>query len=429
MNIVERGKQFLQGLKELANRSAWEWRRCPRCGQTLTQKWGSYPRQPWFLEGRHAVRIQRHYCTLCRKTYSEQSALLVRGGWYAREVRRCALDHSQHVGSSLRKTAEHLRSLLGHQERWLIWRPLDSPPSEQERCRLSPSTIERWIDAAGKQAQETIPDQLAEVASSGQVATDGLWARLRGKTKQVVLLLSDHGSGVIWPPIVVAGEEASGNWQKLFERAEKAGLIVRDVRGVSSDGAKGLEAFLTRSLTWVSQQRCVFHLWRGLRKELTVQVNAAMVGVAKNAVQETSRQLRRELVALIRRVYDAPTHLAAQHALEHLAVHPFGKALAALVDEHLDAAMIHLLDYNAGLGRTTPEWLWRDFRMRLSHGRNHFSETRLERAALVFAIYHNFEPAQERSERHRHYRHPGLSPLAVAGVPPNGISYLDALHV
>ncbi|MER3418803.1 MAG: hypothetical protein C4343_06895, partial [Chloroflexota bacterium] len=47
---------------------------------------------------------------------------------------------------------------------------------------------------------------------------------------------------------------------------------------------------------------------------------------------------------------------------------------------------------------------------------------RLERAALVFGVSHTFEPAQERSEHTRHDRHPGLCPLAVAGVPPNGIS-------
>jgi hypothetical protein len=53
----------------------------------------------------------------------------------------------------------------------------------------------------------------------------------------------------------------------------------------------------------------------------------------------------------------------------------------------------------------------------------------LERAALVWAIYHNFEPAQWRSERKRHYRHPGQSPLQVAGAPPGAITYLDALGV
>jgi len=53
----------------------------------------------------------------------------------------------------------------------------------------------------------------------------------------------------------------------------------------------------------------------------------------------------------------------------------------------------------------------------------------LERAAVLWALYHNFEPAQRRSERKRHYRHPGQSALQVAGVPPGQVSYLDALGI
>jgi hypothetical protein len=53
----------------------------------------------------------------------------------------------------------------------------------------------------------------------------------------------------------------------------------------------------------------------------------------------------------------------------------------------------------------------------------------LERAALLWAIYRNFTPAQRRSERHRHYKHPGQSPLEAAGASPGAISYLDALDV
>jgi hypothetical protein len=48
---------------------------------------------------------------------------------------------------------------------------------------------------------------------------------------------------------------------------------------------------------------------------------------------------------------------------------------------------------------------------------------------LLWAIYQNFEPAQERSERQRKYRHPGQCPLAVAGLLPGDITYLDALAV
>ena len=59
-------------------------------------------------------------------------------------------------------------------------------------------------------------------------------------------------------------------------------------------------------------------------------------------------------------------------------------------------------------------------------------------AKPVWAIYHNFTPAQWRSacpdglsrERKRNYRRPGQSSLAVAGHPPGGISYTDTdLHV
>ncbi len=429
MNIVERGRQFLQSLRDLATRSAWDWRRCPTCGNTLTQRWGTYRRDPWFLDGRKVVRVQRHWCTACRGTYSERSALLVRGGWYAREVRRGAIDHWQHVGSSVRRTAEFLRSLLGHQERWLLWRPLDRVPPEAERCHLSASSVQRWLDQAGQMAQTTVPDQLRDVPSSGQLATDGLWARLRGASEKVVLLVADRVSGVIWPPVVAAGEEAAAEWQRLFERAQEAGLALRAVRGVTSDGATGLLSYLARSMDWVSHQRCVFHLWRNLAGELATRLNEAAAGLVGEAAKQARRAARRELVELIRAVFDAPTHLDAQRAFERLAAHPWGKRLARLLDEHLDAALVHLLDYNQGLGRASPEWFWRDFRMRLGHGRNQGSAARLERAALLFAIYHNFEPAQERSERKRHYRHPGLCPLAVAGVPPNGISYLDALSV
>ena len=52
MNIIERGRKFLQSLQELAGRSAWDWKRCPKCGDTLTHKNGSYTRRPWYLDGR-----------------------------------------------------------------------------------------------------------------------------------------------------------------------------------------------------------------------------------------------------------------------------------------------------------------------------------------------------------------------------------------
>ena len=139
--------------------------------------------------------------------------------------------------------------------------------------------------------------------------------------------------------------------------------------------------------------------------------------------------MRKELGKLIHNVIDAASYEQAEQALQALCQHPFGSGIAHFLNVHLDRILIYSHDYYQGLHRVTPEWCWRDFRLRLSHGRNHGSVQRLERAALLWAVYRNFTPAQERHERKRNYRHPGLSPLAVAGFPHKHISYLDALEV
>lgn len=426
MNIIERGQQFVESMQELANRTVWDWKRCPGCGNTQTCKWGSYERHPWFLEGRRSIRVQRHRCNECRKTYSERSPLLVRGSWYAREAHRFAIDHWLHMGSSLRRTAEMMRSWMGKQERWHLWRPLDE--ARGERCYLGASTIHRWLDTAGRVAEKSVEGQLEGIASSEQVGTDGLWARLRGGVTRVVLILVDSASGLIWPPVVAAGEKSRKSWESLFERAKKAGLDLHRLDGLTSDGAGGLVGYLREKLSWVHQQRCVWHLWRNLGRELAGQAGetADLVG---EAAKKAGDKARGELVKLIHGVLDAESYAQAEACLAKLKLHPGGARIWKLLHKQLDAALMHLLDCHADLIRVTPEWCWRDFRLRLSHGRNHGSEGRLERAALVWATYHNFTPAQRRSERKRHYRHPGQSPLEVVGHPPGEISYLDALGV
>jgi hypothetical protein len=289
--------------------------------------------------------------------------------------------------------------------------------------------VERWLDQAGLAAKAGVAEQLVGIESSGQMATDGLWARLRGGTKRVVLALVDNATGVVWPPVVVAGESTAAAWATLFARAEQAGLVLSELRGIASDGATGLEGYRRQALPWVSRQRCVFHLWRGLAGALATAVATVATDLAGAAARTATRQARRTLVGLVRAVYDAGTEAEAQTALARLAAHELGAALADLVAVHLDAAHAFRCGYNRGLGRASPEWLWRDFRLRASHGRNHGSDQRLERAALLWAIHRNFEPAQDRSERKRTYRHPGQAPLALAGLPPGDATYLDALAV
>lgn len=418
----------MESLRALAGRTAADWRRCPYCGETQTSKWGSYPRQPWTLAGRQTVTVQRHRCLRCRRTYSETSPNLVRHGWSGRDVRRCAIELWQYGGSSVRRTAAWLRSWLGHQERWQHWRPLDPPPAAAARCWLSASPVQRWLDGAGLAAVATVPDQLAGVPCSGQVGLDGLWARLTGNGRRVVLGLVDCATGVLWPP-VVARDEHLASWTSLGERAQQAGLAPDDLRGVVSDGASGLVGYVASVLDWVNHQRCVFHLWRGLARELNAQATEAATGLAGAAATAVKRKTRRTLVGLVRAVFDAASVPASAVALAALAADPRGARLAGLVQADLDAALVHLGRDHPGLARVAPEWVWRDFRLRLSHGRNHRSDARLERAAVLFAVYHNCEPAQERSERKRRYRRSGQCPLAVAGVPPNGLSYLDALAI
>jgi hypothetical protein len=429
MNIIARGRAFLDHLRSLAQRTAWDWRRCPHCGDTQTQRWGGYTRHPWTLAGRQTVRIQRHWCLPCQGSYSEVNPLLVRGSWYAREVHRAAVDLGQHGGSSLRRTAEWLRSFIGKQERWLLFRPLDPAPSDADACHLSASSVHRWVDRAGQVAQARVPGQLAGVPTSGQFGADGLWAKLKGGATRVVLLLTDSVTGVVFPPVVAAGERQAADWAPLVEQATAAGLDPETVRGITSDGAVGFAAFLEQSWWWVNHARCHFHIWRNLGGDFAAAAATAATGLVGAAATAVRRATRRALVGLVRAVLDARDEATAQAALVLLAAHPLGRALATALGEVLDAALVPTLAYHDGLVRVGPEWCWRDFRLRLSRGRNHRTDDRLARAALVWAIYRNFEPAQARCERKRQYRRPGQSPLALAGVPPGDVSYLDALAV
>jgi hypothetical protein len=257
------------------------------------------------------------------------------------------------------------------------------------------------------------------------MGTDGLWARLRGGGKRVVLALVDSVSGVIWPPVVAKGEESRASWRGLFDQAKRAGLDLEKVDGITSDGAKGLLSYLQAALRGVHQQRCIWHLWRNLGGKIAQGVKEATKGLTR----QEGQGLRKELRGLVRAILDAPSYEAGKEALANLARHSVGTALAQFLNPLLDAALMHLMACHQGLLRVSPEWCWRDYRMRLSRGRNHGSHQRLERASLVWAIHRNFTPAQRRSERKRHYRHPGKSPLEVAGASPGPISYLDALRI
>jgi len=426
MNIIERAKGFVESVLGLGTR---DWRQCPHCGRRATRKNGTYLRQPHDDDGRTPRRIQRYWCHPCRKTYSEQAPDLVPRGRYTRAVRRKALDLHQHTGCSLRKAAEWLRAEIGKRERYLQWHAPAKPSREVACCHLCERTLLRWLKQAGIAAAESVPGQLAGIASSGEAGVDGLWVRLHDGSKRVVLMLADTVTGIVHPPVVVKDEDSAASWEALFARVEAAGLSLKGINGLVSDGAHGLLSYLQQALPWVHQQRCRWHLWRSAGGRIAQQVKAAIAGLDGDAAKAVAQQVRDSLGGALHAILDAASYVEAEQALAKLRLMEWGEPLARWLEPLLDAALMYLMPSHQGLSPVSPEWLWRDYRLRLSHGRNHGSEERLEQGLLIWAIYHNFEPAQRRREQKRKYRHPGQSPLEVAGAPPGSLSYLDALGI
>ncbi len=58
------------------------------------------------------------------------------------------------------------------------------------------------------------------------------------------------------------------------------GLDLQKLRGICSDGANGLLAYLRNALAWVEPQRCVWHIWRSLSGDLGRAVSQAVQGVS-----------------------------------------------------------------------------------------------------------------------------------------------------
>ena len=70
------------------------------------------------------------------------------------------------------------------------------------------------------------------------------------------LAVVDCVSGVVWPPVVVEGEDKAQAWAQLFKQAQEAGLNLNALRGVTSDGSYGLLVCLRGTLKWVNHQHC-----------------------------------------------------------------------------------------------------------------------------------------------------------------------------
>lgn len=75
--------------------------------------------------------------------------------------------------------------------------------------------------------------------------------------------------------------------------------------------------------------------------------------------------LVRSLAGLVRTVLEAADEEAAEVALRVLEEHPRGATCADKLRPHLAAALVYRRPDNGDLTRASPEWCWRDFRLRL----------------------------------------------------------------
>ena len=107
---------------------------------------------------------------------------------------------------------------------------------------------------------------------------------------------------------------------------------------------------------------------------MTRAVSRAAKGLTESAAQQVRTHTRQELEALLHGIIDAQHYERAEQLLAQLLAHPRGAALGKKLNEQLDRLFMHQLPDHRGLKRVGPERLWQDFRLRLSHGRNHGAE-------------------------------------------------------
>ena len=225
MNIIERGRAFLQSLQALAGRSAWDWKRCPACGSRLTIKNGGYLRQPWTFRGREQgpAGATPSVPRLRQVVLGAIGAAGVRGSWYAREfILQC--------GGSLAARADVVAahggvSVFVAGSAGTLAHVAARGGNAAGRTLLSGCQYgNRWLDRAGVAAQASVPGQLQDIAQSEEVGKrHGLAGPVARRRDPVVLLLADSVTGLLWPPVVAEREDQAAPGQRLFERARQAG--------------------------------------------------------------------------------------------------------------------------------------------------------------------------------------------------------------
>jgi len=420
MNIIERARDFVKKLL-----SPVDPRRCPYCGRRMTKKHGHYTVTIRDVGGVRREKVQRYWCHLCQCTYTLPDPRREARARYTRQVRRKALDLYFHVGASLRTAAEWLRSEINQTARALIWNPLlclYPPPATI--ARLSHTSIWRWEQQAGqqveKQAQQGCFQHL--IRFSGALVADASTVYIRGVASPLHLI----ADAVTRVGLVVrrlrTESEAVIAGQFRLALAWWA-LQAEEVRVLISDGAAYYRYALDRVLRWAKQQRSLFHLWRNIAPHLQA--------FAEHAADEAMAILS----DMIHAVWDAPSLQEAQEAfaaLQNLWSHvPSLQPVLQLISKSLEEALLHTSQVVEGMGRTSnvAERFFRRYRQRTRRLGSFMSNGGCDAFNFLWHIYINLEPYQLRREQKRHYRHPGLCPLQVAGTDTYAVTWLDAVGI
>ena len=144
---------------------------------------------------------------------------------------------------------------------------------------------------------------------TGAISEESLGRRRRAKRKQKRVGLSALG---VWPDghwdIVhwqIAPGETAETWQAFFGQLSAKGITPETTALVVSDGAKGIERALDRSLPGVPHQRWIFHKIHNLATHVVFDALEVESTVADDQALRTAKRARKKsLLADARWIYE-----------------------------------------------------------------------------------------------------------------------------
>jgi putative transposase len=183
-------------------------------------------------------------------------------------------------------------------------------------CNRMVSRVTAHIEAFKNHTLENPPPVVlvdgmwVKIASpTGEITADAQGRRRAAKRQQKRVVLSALG---VWPDghwaIVywqMAAGEPADSWQPCFGPLQTKGITRETTQLVVSDGAKGLESAVDRSLLGVPHQRCIFHTMKQLADHLVCNdLEGARAEPEEQALREAKRARKKAMFAAASGVYE-----------------------------------------------------------------------------------------------------------------------------